>query len=309
MAHEVENMFFIGDTPWHGLGRQVINAPTSEEAIKLAGLDWAVRKIPLITADGTSRAVDHNAIERVTDGSILGVVGPRFTPLQNSEAFKFFDPFVTSGEASYETAGSLRMGQRVWILAAINRSPIEVVKGDLVKKYILLSNSHDGTLAVRVGFTPIRVVCANTLKIAHDNEASKLIRVRHTARMNQTLENVRDIMNLANAEFEATAVQYKRLALSACTLEDLERYVKVVFNKDKDTPQFNTMKEKITSYFEAGKGAEFHRGTMWGAYNAVTEYLGYDHGRSEDNRLNSLWFGASDTINQKAFDEALKMAA
>src|ERR1035437_2536860 len=97
MADEVESMFYQGITPWHGLGKLVQGSITSEDAIKQAGLDWAVQRVPLITADGTSRAVDHVAIERVTDKSILGIVGPRFEPLQNSEAFKFFDPFINAG--------------------------------------------------------------------------------------------------------------------------------------------------------------------------------------------------------------------
>ena len=309
MADEIENMMYMGETPWHGLGKRVIDAPTSEQAIIQAGLNWQVRKVPLLTGDGTNRKVDHVAIERITDSSILGVVGPRFEPLQNSDAFKFFDPFVLSNEARYETAGSLRQGQRIWILAAINRDPIVVTKGDEVKKYVLLSNSHDGSLAVRVGFTPIRVVCANTLKLAHDNVSSQLIRVRHTKSMNNTLDGIREIMNLANMQFEATAEQYRRLASRACNSEDLEKYIKIVFKKESETPQFQTLKEKITANFEHGRGSELSRGTMWGAYNAITEYLGYEHGRNNDNRLNSLWFGTSDNLNQRAFDEAVKMAA
>jgi len=174
---------------------------------------------------------------------------------------------------------------------------------------VLLSNSHDGSLAVRVGFTPIRVVCANTLKLAHDNVSSQLIRVRHTKSMNNTLDGIREIMNLANMQFEATAEQYRRLASRACNSEDLEKYIKIVFKKESETPQFQTLKEKITANFEHGRGSELSRGTMWGAYNAITEYLGYEHGRNNDNRLNSLWFGTSDNLNQRAFDEAVKMAA
>ena len=308
MAHLIESMFFKGETPWHGLGREVKEALTSEDAIKQAGLDWGVRKVPLITADGSNLPVDHVAIQRVTDNTILGVVGPRFEPLQNSEAFKFFDPFIQANQATYETAGSLQEGKRIWILAALNRDPIVVKPNDEVKKYVLLSNSHDGSLAVRVGFTPIRVVCANTLKLAHDNGASKLLRVRHTASMKVTLEQIQGIMNLANASFEATAEQYRRMANTAIVTTDLEAYVTTVFG-NKDSKQFETTKAKIIELFETGKGSELSRGTVWGAYNAVTEYLGYEAGRSANGRLNSLWFGPNDGLNQRAFDEALKLAA
>jgi phage/plasmid-like protein (TIGR03299 family) len=308
MAHEVETMFFVGETPWHNVGKRVIEAPTSEEAIKQAELNWQVQKVPLITADGSNRPVDHFAIERLTDKSILGVVGPRFEPLQNNESFKFFDPFIEAGMATYETAGSLRGGKRVFILAALKRDPIVVKPGDEVKKYVLLSNSHDGSLAVRVGFTPIRVVCANTLKMAHDNASSRLLRVRHTASMKDTLVKIQEIMNIADANFQATAEQYKVLANKVINSAQLDEFIKIVF-KGKDTPQFETMKNKIVNLFEHGKGADLSKGTAWGAYNAVTEFLGYEAGRNQDNRLNSLWFGVGDTLNETAFKEALKLAA
>lgn len=308
MADEVENMFYAGETPWHGLGIKVDKALTSKEAIEQAGLGWEVKKVPLITADGNSTPVDHVAIQRVSDSSILGVVGPRFEPLQNVDAFKFFDPFIENKLATYETAGSLKQGKKIWILAGINSDPIEVLPGDEVKKFVLLSNSHDGSLAVRVGFTPIRVVCANTLKLAHDNVSSKLLRVRHTASMGKTLDQIREIMNLANASFEATAEQYKALASKSINKQDLEAYITRVF-KGNDSKQFETVKAKIVNLFETGKGSDLARGTVWGAYNAVTEYLGYEAGRNQDNRLNSLWFGVNDTLNQVAFTEALKLAA
>lgn len=313
MAHEVENMMYMGETPWHGLGRRVIDAPTSEEAIRIAGLDWKVDRVPLITAEGAP--VDHKALVRATDKKVLGVVGPRYQPLQNSEAFAFFDPFIKAGEANYETAGSLREGKRVWILAKINRKPIEVVKNDLVEKFLLLSNSHDGTLAVRVGFSPIRVVCANTLRLAHGDQGSELIRIRHTAKMVKTLDEIREIVNLADARFEATAEQYKALAAKDCNKSDLAKYVHQVFEFSEE-PATERIKENqeevlgnIIKLFESGKGAEYHRGSYWGAYNAVTEYLGYEKGRSQDSRLDSLWFGESARVNQKAFELALKEAA
>lgn len=308
MSHEIETMFYKGETPWHGLGKEVKEALSSEDAMKQAGLDWTVKRVPLITADGNNTPVNNVAIQRSTDNSILGVVGPRFEPLQNNEAFKFFDPFIESGQATYETAGSLKEGKRIWILAALNKEPIHVKEGDDVKKYVLLSNSHDGSLAVRVGFTPIRVVCNNTLRLSHDNASSMLLRVRHTASMKDSLVKIQEIMNIADANFEATAEQYKALARKNIISTDLENYIKIVFNS-RDSKQFDTLNEKIVELFESGKGAEFHKGTAWGAYNAVTEFLSYEAGRNQDSRLNSLWYGPSSKTNQIAFEEAIKLAA
>src|SRR5262249_27318291 len=148
-------------------------------SFKQAGLDWEVELFPLFTATG--QQVTHKAVKRSTDGKVLGVVGPRWQPLQNKDAFNWFDPFLAAGQATLEAAGSLAGGTRVWVLAKLNRDPIVVVPGDEVTKYLLLSNGHDGSLAVRCGFTPIRVVCNNTLQMAHnDRVGSQLIRFTHS---------------------------------------------------------------------------------------------------------------------------------
>ena len=213
MPHEVESMAFAGSTPWHGLGTSLAEEDTTNwlVACAKAGLDWEVSTVPLVTAD-KQEPVTHVGVRRSSDNRVLGVVGPRYVPLQNKDAFQWFQPFLDGGEAKLETAGALRHGSRIWVLARLSRDPLVVAPGDEVEKYVLLSHSHDGSLAVRVGFTPVRVVCANTMAMAHDSQASKLIRVRHCRSVHQNLENVRAVMDTANAEFEATAEQYRFLA-------------------------------------------------------------------------------------------------
>jgi phage/plasmid-like protein (TIGR03299 family) len=350
MAHLVENMLYVGAAPWHKLGVALDNPPAVAEAIRLAGLDWAVVLKDLQLAE-TGEAVDHKATVRATDGKILGVVGPRYRPLQNADAFAWFEPFLASGEASIHTAGSLAEGRRVWILAKINREPSVIAPGDEVEKFILLSNSHDGTLAVRVGFTPIRVVCHNTLSLAHGTEASKLIRIRHTESAKDTLAEVREVMNAANQTFEATADVYRQLARRPSCAADLRKYVKQVFElpaEDKDlsgksrtlldsiirrhgeqadlmrelmagdgvhrqatTAAEGSLLDSIIGNFEGGRGSDLPdaRGSYWQAYNAVTEYLSHERGRSADSRLNGLWFGEGAAINQRALSTAVAMAS
>jgi phage/plasmid-like protein (TIGR03299 family) len=145
-------------------------------ASKKAGLDWEVELVPLITAD-TQSQVAHRAVRRTSDARVLGVVGPRYAPLQNKDAFGWFQPFLDVREAALHTAGSLKSGSRIWVLAKLNRDPLVIAEGDTVEKFLLLSHGHDGSLAVRCGFTPVRVVCANTLAMAHGSDASKLIRM------------------------------------------------------------------------------------------------------------------------------------
>ena len=213
MAHEAETMAFFGTNPWHGLGTVLDAADCSDwpAAAKKAGLDWPVELVPLQTAD-TNVAVEHRGVRRSTDGKVLGVVGPRYTPLQNTDAFGWFQPFLEAREARLETAGALRGGSRVWVFAKIARDPLVIAPGDEVEKFLLLSHGHDGLLAVRVGFTPIRVVCSNTLAQSHAADASKRNRVRHRGDVVGSLAAIREVLNLANQQFEATADQYRTLA-------------------------------------------------------------------------------------------------
>lgn len=228
MPANVETMFSVRETPWHKIGKVLTDAPTLQQAIIDAGLNWTTLVESVF--DSTGRCLDDfcKAFVRSDNKLILGVVGPNTYPLQNIHAFDFFQPFIDSKEAELTTAGSLDEGRRIWVLAKINRDNSVIVKGDEVAKFVLLSNSHDGTLAVRVGFTPIRVVCANTLAMAHSNKLSKLIRVRHSKDVQKNVEMVRDTMNLANEEFEATAEQYRFLASRQINPSDLKKYVKIV---------------------------------------------------------------------------------
>ncbi len=315
MAHEVETMAYFGQLPWHGLGTTLDEADLYDwqAASKKAGLDWSVDLVPLVTAD-TQAQVDHRAVRRSSDSKVLGVVGPRYAPLQNKDAFSWFKPFLDSREAALHTAGSLRNGSRIWVLAKLNRDPLVIAEGDEVEKYLLLSHGHDGSLAVRCGFTPIRVVCQNTLSMAHGSDASRLIRVKHTRDVLENLANIREVMNLANAEFEATAEQYRLLARKSISQADLRRYVKKVFkvedDKEAGTRMANIM-EEVMALAEAGRGNNLPsiRGSYWTAYNGVSEWLTYSRGRSEDNRLNSLWFGDGANLNRRALEVAIDMAA
>jgi len=312
MPAAVEKMMFVGATPWHGLGNQLDESPTISEAITAAGLDWEVGLKDLQTVDG--EPVNHRATYRKSDGSILGVVGPRYTPLQNRDAFDWFQPFLDAGECNLNTAGSLHSGQKVWVLAQLNRDNSEIVSGDEVCKFILLSNSHDGSTAIRVGYTPIRVVCVNTLAFAHNHTNSKLIRIRHTRSSQKNLEQVRDIMDNINAEFEATAEQYRFLASKTFNQNDIRKYVKVLLgidgtvDADIKSRTRNIMDEILAMVEGPKQSAANVRGTWWAAYNGFNEYLNYKKGRTTDNRLDSLWFGQNANDNVKALNKAIEFA-
>lgn len=306
MAHEFETGFFVGVPAWHGLGTVLDNPPSLTEAIKIAGLDWPVSLVDLQTVDG--QPVTHRAVMRDTDGTILGVVGPDYTPLQNSEAFAWFSPFVESGACKLEAAGSLREGKRVWVLAKIADCETEILPGDEIARYLLLAHGHDGTLAVRCGFTDVRVVCQNTLTMAIGG--GSLLKIKHTKNLHQALELVQSVIDVQRREFAATAEQMRELARFGCDDETMRQYIREVFAPGKTEPDAaKTLVKKIEPLFTAGQGCDLPgvRGTMWAAYNAVTEFVTHHRGRSADNRLDSQWFGSGAGDLGRALAVALEM--
>lgn len=317
MPANVERMMFVGQVPWHGLGKMVSENIGVAEAFKESGADFEVGLMDLQTVpqdNFIARKVDHKAIYRKDTGAVLGVAGPNWTPMQNVHAFDWFKPFLDSGEVKLHTAGVLDEGRRVWCLAQIQRPNSEIVKGDEVCKFVLLSNPHIWGKAIMVGFTPIRVVCVNTLAAAIHDKASKLLRVRHTQDAVANLDNIRETVNAIDAKFEATAEQYRLLARKGINSADVRKYVKTVLGveetaeKDLATRTKNTI-EEIMKNFEMGLGSNIPgvRGTLWGAYNAYNEYLVYQQGRNANNRLDNLWFGNNAKDNEFALETALAM--
>lgn len=316
MAHEVETMFYANETPWHGIGTKLEgdSLQNMEQVLQAAGLDWEVEKVPIVTADTQQPVPDSFATRRISDQSILGVVGDRYTILQNREALDWFNPWLEAKQAMMETAGSLRNGSRIFMLAKLAIDPMEIVKDDPVLSYILLSHSHDGSLACRVGFTPIRVVCSNTLKLAVSDKASKLIRIKHSKSIHDNLANIREVMNLAKREFEATAVQYRRLANRGVNSNDISKYIKRVLGVTEDKPAGAKMANIITDIWqriETGRGNDRPgvKGTAWGMYNGLNEWLNYERGHTASGRLDSLWYGPNAAMNQQALDYALELCA
>lgn len=310
---ENDTMFSVKERPWHGLGTVVENAPTIKEAIKLAGLDWTVSIRPLKTNDEDQLSVTtHNAVVKDTTKDVLGIVGNSYKPLQNSEAFDFFEPFIDNDMASLETAGSLFNGKKVFILAKINCGLADVAQDDFIENFVLLSNSHDGSQAIRVGFTPIRVVCNNTLSSAISSNASKLIRVKHMGNVVANMEELRETMDLVNKQFLATIEQYRELTKKDINQADLRKYVKQCFSwkpieqmiKDYDESiEIEETRSKLIKRVEEIFELEpAHK--VWNAYNAVNSYLNHERGKTLESRYNSTWFG----VNKKCDMNALKLA-
>jgi len=213
MSANVESMFYVRQTPWHGLGVKVEEAPTSRKALELSGLDWNVIQKPIFTND--SELIPNYKVNlRETDNKTLGVVTDRYKIVQNHEAFAFTDALLGEG-VTYETAGSLQDGKKVWMLAKLPES--YKILGDYVSPYMVFSNSHDGSGAIKVAMTPIRVVCQNTLNLAmHD--AKRIWTTNHTGDINLKLKEA--MKTLILAEHYMKKLGDEAYALSKKTLTD-----------------------------------------------------------------------------------------
>lgn len=320
MSHDLEikngqaSMFYTGDAPWHGLGTKLDGPATAKEAMEAADLDWDVVKTPLFidTAGHRSKVYNKYGITRKDtlgsgDCRVLGVVGNQYTPLQNKDAFEFFDPIVGKDAAVYHTAGVLGQGQRVWILAKLP-SEIRVVGDDIVNKFLLLSNSHDGKSAVQVKFTPIRVVCSNTLTMALSQ--SPTIRLAHTKVLKQQLKQSERLLGIVHTYYGDIERDFSAMTRVRMNRERLASYLRQIFPDPKDAENERAIgrvrdnRAWAEYFFDRGKGTEIKGvgGTLWAAYNGVTELI--DHrrfGTSVNRRLNSAWFGDGYLTKARAF--------
>ena len=184
MAHLVETMAYAGQVPWHGLGVPVSNDLTPMQMMEKAGLNWQVREVDnFIEFDGERKFTGQKSLVRETDGKILTTVGENWNPVQNSEAFEFFSEYVLAGDMEMHTAGSLKDGQMTWALAKVKDS-FELFKGDQVDSYLLFSNPHQYGKSIDIRFTPIRVVCNNTLTFSLEMKSEKSVKVGHRVEFN-----------------------------------------------------------------------------------------------------------------------------
>lgn len=310
MAHQVERMFFVGETPWHGLGHYFPVAPkTLEEILPAAGLDWHVVGRPLYDEAGYPIAT-HKQLVRSDNGAQLGIVGNKYCPMQNTDALAALMPLIESGEAEIETAGSLKEGKKVWALLRSNHlHETTLSNGEQIRNFFLFSTAHDGTRANRFGKTSVRVVCANTLAMS---DADSAVVFRHTKQQKAILDTLVDFAVNANKENEAMANAFEMLMRAKCSDSQLEDYIKQVMNLT-DSSRAQNVLDSIKQKAYWGKGmADLNgsiRHTWWAALNAITEHLSHEAGRTAENRYNSLWFGSNQGLLNKATTLALKAIA
>lgn len=227
MAANVETMFYVREKPWHGLGKEVKEAPASKDALILAGLDWKVRQHNVMTEDGIPLK-GFLANVRDTDDKVLGVVSDKYKVVQNEEAFAFTDALLGEG-VTYETAGSLQEGKKVWLLAKLPQRYI--ISGDEIEPYLVFSNSHDGSGSIKAAMTPIRVVCNNTLNLALDN-AKRIWTTVHVGKLSEKMQDAKQTLLYADNYMAELGKAFERLNRIRITDRQVLDYINCLFPAD-----------------------------------------------------------------------------
>ncbi len=233
MAANVESMFYVRETPWHGLGTKVKEAPASNDALILAGLNWQVLQEPIFTA--ASEPIEGYKVNiRDSDRKALGVVTDRYKVIQNNEAFAFTDELLGEG-VRYETAGSLQGGKKVWLLAHMPREYI--ISGEQISPYLVFSNTHDGSGAIKVALTPIRVVCQNTLNLALA-KANRCWSMIHTGDIHEKMQEARDTLLRAEYYMQELGQEFENLRMKKLSDRQVMEYIEILLPlEDNSTPQ------------------------------------------------------------------------
>lgn len=281
MSANVETMFSAVETPWHRLGTVTDDVLTAQDALVTAGLDWSVKLEPVYfqtQQESIKNIANKFAVVRQTDESCYGVVGNRYTPVQNLDAFNFMDTLVDSGDAKYETAGSLNGGATIFIQMRLNT--ILPIDNDEVLPYMLLTNSHDGSGALKVLMTPVRVVCSNTLRWALSKPTKNSISLRHTKSITGKIDEARNILGLTELFYDSFSQEVNNLIDTEVTNTVFTELIDKVFPmpelKEDDTTsvrQYNntlSIREKIVDNYNKEKNNGNDNG--WGLLNAYNSY-------------------------------------
>ena len=270
MSANVESLMYVRETPWHGLGTKVEEAPTSSEAIKLAGLDWKVNQQPVYT-DNNIVIPNYKANVRDKDNKVLGIVTDRYKIVQNSEAFDFTDNLI-GDDCKYETAGSLAGGRKIFLLA---KMPERLILEEKFDPYICFTNTHDGSGSIKACCTNVRVVCQNTLNLAFNN-ASRSWSIRHTGNIKDKLlaaQKTLELFDKYNKEFEVYA---EKAANTNLTKNEINNTLDNLFNIDDDMSDRRKRniindREKFEKCLVAIDLRPFY-GTLYGLLNAASDF-------------------------------------
>lgn len=316
MSHEVETMAYTNEVPWHGLGHYVADAPNVAGMLKAAKLNWKVERRPMMAgrydSEGKpsfltgSTVPDFAALVRDSDNAVLDVVGSRYTPIQNLEAFEFFNEYVEAGSATMETAGSLRGGRFVWGLANLNKS-FKLKGKDEVKGYVLVVCPHQQGKSFMIRFTPVRVVCQNTLTLALRGGSAGSFRMAHRREFDRTMiERAKTELGIAREQMDEFEDNARKLKAKSATRDDAIRVLASIYQNDVEAELLvrdfddlgNRTMKRLLDIHERAPGADPL--TAWGILNTVTYYADHVASRTADKRMTNAWLGRTAGHKQEA---------
>lgn len=305
----------VGEVAWHGLGTYVQEAMTAEKAIELGGIDYEVKK-KKIQVCGDKVIPGFFATQRQDTKDVLGIVSGDYEVFQNKEAFGFFDSFIDKGEAIYHTVGALGLGERIFLSAKL---PEDIfVNGETVQMYILLTTGHNGKAPLQIGFTPIRVVCNNTLSLALKDLQNK-ITILHFQDMRSKVAAAAKMMGIASKYTQELEGHFNKMATVKIDDPALRSYIEMVMmpaKKEIITPEDFSKQfvKKVDSIFEFAHEHETQqtdaaKGTVFGAYNSISGYYNFlKEYKTQDMKMKDLYFGEAETKVKKAFTAAMEIA-
>ncbi|VVP08441.1 hypothetical protein PS870_03179 [Pseudomonas fluorescens] len=322
MAHQLEQMAYVGATPWHGLGSQLSPKQPLEIWQREAGMDWQIQESP---AHFKADAIGHlgsihsfpeqKVLYRSDSKAPLPVFSQRYQVVQPREVMEFYRDLTERSGYELETAGVLKGGRKLWALARTGQSTA-LKDNDVVNGYLLLATSCDGTLATTATPTTIRVVCNNTLTIAV-NGASQAIKVPHSTRFDPRA--VKQQLGITVSQWDDFMYRMRTLAAHPVKTHEAKDYLRsVLCEVQPGKPERSGLSNeralaKVLSLYEGhGRGGELEaaQGTAWGLLNAVTEYVDHERrARSNEYRMDAAWFGQGAVIKQHALDSALRLVA
>ncbi len=330
MSHQFESGFFVKRPAWHRRGEVLHEAPTAEQAIVKAKLDWQVLET-LLSSQTEMPQDQKKQLVRDRDRRILGTVNGDYVPLQNQQAFDWFAPFIEAGQLKFEAAGSLMKGQRIWILAQLAHPDRDVRMGDRIRPYLLFHNSHDGSTAAWLQFTPVRVVCANTLaRASFDRNFGianrQAIAIPHQMGLEAQLQAMQHGLNLAAQQFDESMAVYKAMSEHELEQEPAHLFLGRVWNRTNRQAQIQQRRlmssdlrnayrtgqmdsvsvlDQLMTNFQSGTGNQGK--TLWDAYNAVTEWVDHQRPFQGQDAALDFWFGFGSLMREIALQEAINL--
>jgi len=330
MAHNIGEMFYFGDKPWHELGVPLKRPADLQEALRYGGLDWEVETVPLVTREypqsevPTRVAVARKDRAPGTPGRVLGVVHPKFRPLQNREGAEIFDSLFGRGERVYHTGGYLRNGEVVWLLARLPED-IQVNGEDVLETYLLFANSHDGSIAIDIRLTTVRVVCNNTLTLALQSPLSRAFRRAHEAPYDRLKADARAFFDFSIKQSRQTQDILRTMQSRTCDQKAFATFLAKLLPEPRRPASaeantavdraYETRRDKvfesrkqITAVHSDGipaRGISPADENWWGALNSVTAWV--DHVQSVNgDRYAHLLLGPGDSLKKEAYELAFK---